>query len=112
MKMISAFSVPGEGRKVRVVVAADGAIEENVTQGASPEPGGWTCKGVKTEEVAVTQRTAGFAAEAPAYAAEGAPQQARYRGKRVSFEFKDIDIHNLLRVIAEISSATSSSPTT
>ncbi|RYZ40156.1 MAG: type IV pilus secretin PilQ family protein, partial [Myxococcaceae bacterium] len=60
-------------------------------------------QGVKTEEVAVTQRTAGFTAEAPAYAAEGAPQQARYRGKRVSFEFKDIEIQNLLRVIAEIS---------
>src|SRR4029079_14022423 len=44
-----------------------------------------------------------FTAEAPTYAAEGAPQQARYRGKRVSFEFKDIDIQNLLRVIAEIS---------
>src|SRR5690606_18565036 len=27
----------------------------------------------------------------------------RYTGTRVSFEFKDIDIHNLLRVIAEVS---------
>jgi len=53
--------------------------------------------------VAVAQRTAGFTAEAPAYASEGAPRQARYRGKKVSFEFKDIDIQNLLRVIAEIS---------
>ncbi|RKH16839.1 type IV pilus secretin PilQ [Corallococcus sp. CA047B] len=103
VKMISAFSVPGEGRKVRVVVAADGAIEENVTQGANTLSWRLDVQGVKTEEVAVTQRTAGFTAEAPAYAAEGAPQQARYRGKRVSFEFKDIEIQNLLRVIAEIS---------
>ncbi|MGE6760693.1 type IV pilus secretin PilQ [Corallococcus interemptor] len=103
VKMISAFSVPGEGRKVRLVVAADGAIEENVTQGANSLSWRLDVQGVKTEEVAVTQRTAGFTAEAPAYAAEGAPQQARYRGKRVSFEFKDIDIQNLLRVIAEIS---------
>ncbi|RKH43843.1 type IV pilus secretin PilQ [Corallococcus sicarius] len=103
VKMISAFSVQGEGRKVRVVVAADGAIEENVTQGANSLSWRLDVQGVKTEEVAVTQRTAGFTAEAPAYAAEGAPQQARYRGKRVSFEFKDIDIQNLLRVIAEIS---------
>ncbi|CAM3097062.1 type IV pilus secretin PilQ [Corallococcus sp. ZKHCc1 1396] len=103
VKMISAFSVPGEGRKVRVVVAADGAIEENVTQGTNTLSWRLDVQGVKTEEVAVTQRTAGFTAEAPAYAAEGAPQQARYRGKRVSFEFKDIEIQNLLRVIAEIS---------
>ncbi|RYZ33290.1 MAG: AMIN domain-containing protein, partial [Myxococcaceae bacterium] len=75
VKMISAFSVPGEGRKVRVVVAADGAIEENVTQGTNTLSWRLDVQGVKTEEVAVTQRTAGFTAEAPAYAAEGAPQQ-------------------------------------
>ncbi|RJS25851.1 type IV pilus secretin PilQ [Corallococcus sp. H22C18031201] len=103
VKMISAFTVPGEGRKVRLVVAADGAIEENVSQGSNTLSWRLDVKGVKTEEVAVAQRTAGFTAEAPAYAAEGAPQQSRYKGKRVSFEFKDIDIQNLLRVIAEIS---------
>lgn len=103
VKMVSAFSVPGEGRKVRVVVAADGAIEEKVTQNGGTLSWRLDVQGVKTEQVAVAPRTAGFTAEAPAYAAEGAPQQARYRGKRVSFEFKDIDIQNLLRVIAEIS---------
>ncbi|MDC0709775.1 type IV pilus secretin PilQ [Stigmatella sp. ncwal1] len=103
VKMISAFSVPGEGHRVRVVVAADGAIDESVTQGSGTLSWNLTVQGVKTEQVAVSQRTAGFSAEAPAYAAEGAPQQARYRGKRVSFEFKDIEIQNLLRVIAEIS---------
>ncbi|MCP3144001.1 type IV pilus secretin PilQ [Pyxidicoccus xibeiensis] len=103
VKMISAFSVPGEGRKVRVVVAADGAIEEKVTQNGGTLSWRLDVQGVKTDQVAVAQRTAGFTAEAPSYAAEGAPQQARYRGKRVSFEFKDIDIQNLLRVIAEIS---------
>ncbi|NOJ78624.1 type IV pilus secretin PilQ [Myxococcus xanthus] len=103
VKMISAFSVPGEGSKVRLVVAADGAIEEKVSQSGRTLTWRLDVKGVKTEEVAVAQRTAGFTTEAPAYAAEGAPQQARYRGKRVSFEFKDIDIQNLLRVIAEIS---------
>lgn len=103
VKMISAFSVPGEGSKVRLVVAADGAIEEKVSQNGGTLSWRLDVKGVKTEEVAVAQRTAGFTTEAPAYAAEGAPQQARYRGKRVSFEFKDIDIQNLLRVIAEIS---------
>jgi type IV pilus assembly protein PilQ len=103
VKMISAFTVPGEGNRVRVVVAADGAIEESVLQGGGSLSWNLSVQGVKTEQVAVTQRTAGFTAEAPTYAAEGAPQQARYHGKRVSFEFKDIDIQNLLRVIAEIS---------
>jgi type IV pilus assembly protein PilQ len=103
VKMISAFSVPGDGHRVRVVVAADGAIEETVTQQGGAMSWNLTVAGVKTEQVAVTQRTAGFTAEEPSYAAEGAPRQARYRGKRVSFEFKDIDIQNLLRVIAEIS---------
>ncbi|WNG60457.1 type IV pilus secretin PilQ [Archangium gephyra] len=103
VKMISAFAVPGEGNRVRVVVAADGAIEENVSQVGGGLSWRLSVKGVKTEQVTVTQRTAGFTAEAPTYASEGAPQQARYRGKKVSFEFKDIDIQNLLRVIAEIS---------
>ncbi|MDY7228466.1 type IV pilus secretin PilQ [Hyalangium rubrum] len=103
VKMISAFSVPGEGQRVRVVVAADGAIEETVTQHSGSMSWNLSVQGVKTEQVAVTQRTAGFTAEESTYAAEGAPKQARYRGKRVSFEFKDIDIQNLLRVIAEIS---------
>ncbi len=48
-------------------------------------------------------RTAGFTTEANSYAAQGAPGRAQYTGKRVSFEFKDIDIHNLLRIISEVS---------
>lgn len=103
VKMISTFSVPGEGQRVRVVVAADGALEERVGQVAGGLSWQLGVRGVKTEQVAVSQRAAGFTAEAPTYVAEGAPRQARYRGKKVSFEFKDIDIQNLLRIIAEIS---------
>ena len=89
---------------MRVVVAADGAIEETVIQGASGLSWRLAVKGVKTEQVAVTQRTAGFTAEAPGLRRRGrAPAGAATVGKRVSFEFKDIDIQNLLRVIAEIS---------
>src|SRR5206468_4454773 len=51
----------------------------------------------------VAQKTAGFTSEAPRYAEEGAPKRRGYVGKKVSFEFKDIDIHNLLRIIAEVS---------
>src|SRR5207253_7995519 len=45
---------------------------------------------------------AGFSQEAEQYSEQGAPQRARYVGKRVTFEFKDIDIHNLLRIISEV----------
>src|SRR5205814_5886113 len=73
--------------------------------GASPSGLTWklSVKAAPAEQVAVAARTAGFTAEADTYAALGAPRQRRYSGKRVSFEFKDIDIHNLLRVIAEVS---------
>jgi type IV pilus assembly protein PilQ len=102
VKMVSTFAVPGELPRVRVVVAAEGAIE----QAAAAVAGGisWQLgvKGVKTEAVAVQSRTAGFTTEAATYALEGTPRQARYTGQRVTFEFKDIDIQNLLRVISEV----------
>ncbi|MFZ5468525.1 MAG: type IV pilus secretin PilQ [Myxococcota bacterium] len=104
VKMVSAFSVPGSGDKVRVVVAGDGALEETVVK--TPSGLSWRVKvaGVKTEAASVNAKTAGFSTEASRYAERGAPQQrGRYVGKRVSFEFKDIDIHNLLRIIAEVS---------
>ncbi len=46
---------------------------------------------------------AGFAAEGPAYAATGAPRAKGYTGRRISLEFHDIDIRNLLRLIADVS---------
>ncbi|MGQ0507298.1 MAG: type IV pilus secretin PilQ, partial [Myxococcaceae bacterium] len=100
VKMVSAFSVAGD--KVRVVIAADGAIEESVTKSHGGLSWRLNVKGVKTEAVASAPKAAGFSSEAPAFAAQGAPR-ASYSGRRVSFEFKDIDIHNLLRVIAEVS---------
>ncbi len=102
IKMISAFSVPGTTDKVRVVVAGSGALEEKVTQTASGLSWRLSTKGVKAEEVAVGGKVSGFSTEATRYAEAGAPQR-RYVGKKVSFEFKDIDIHNLLRIIAEVS---------
>ncbi|MFN0061975.1 MAG: type IV pilus secretin PilQ [Myxococcaceae bacterium] len=105
VKMVSAFAVPGTDN-VRVVIAADGEISDEVKESASGLS--WKLR-VKTaaagvEAATVVQKTAGFSTEAPTYAMEGAPQQSRrYSGRRVSFEFKDIDIQNLLRVIAEVS---------
>ncbi|HZH04105.1 MAG TPA: AMIN domain-containing protein, partial [Myxococcaceae bacterium] len=103
VKMVSAFSAPGGAGQVRIVVAASGALQESVVK--TPQGLSWklTSKGVKTEQVVVNPKTAGAAEEAVAYAAQGQTQRTRYVGKRVSFEFKDIDIHNLLRVIAEVS---------
>jgi type IV pilus assembly protein PilQ len=46
---------------------------------------------------------AGFAAEAPGLALTGAPQAKAYTGRRITLEFHDIEIRNLLRLIADVS---------
>lgn len=103
VKMVSVFAVPGSADRVRLVVSADRAIDQVVVQ----KPGAleWKLSATgMTEEIVAENRSAGFSEEANDVVEEGAPQQRRnYVGKRVSFEFKDIDIHNLLRIIAEIS---------
>jgi len=103
IKMISTFPVPGDGQRIRVVVAADGVLTER----AERVPDGllWhlEAKGTRTEEVAVSNRTAGFTTEPAVVTSQSMTGRTRYVGKKVSFEFKDIDIHNLLRVIAEVS---------
>jgi type IV pilus assembly protein PilQ len=103
VKMVSAFPVPGAGERIRVVVAASGKLTESLTATASGLSWKLSSTAQGAEAVAVAPRTAGFTTEADSYAALGAPRQRRFVGKRVSFEFKDIDIHNLLRVIAEVS---------
>lgn len=103
VKMISAFSVPGTQSRVRIVVAADSALEDTVVE--SPTGLSWRLgtKGAALEQSVGGNRTAGFSTEASDFAASGAPQRTQWVGKKVSFEFKDIDLHNLLRIIAEIS---------
>lgn len=108
VKMISAFTVPGGEKKVRIVVASSAAFESSVEQVAKTKDGLlWrlTVGEKKTNESAVSEnKTAGFSSEAEVYASEATPRQRRgYTGKKVTFEFKDIDIHNLLRIIAEVS---------
>jgi type IV pilus assembly protein PilQ len=103
VKMISTFAVPGDGQKVRVVVSADGALEERVERSAEGLVWHLEAKGLKTEEVSVANRAAPYTSEPAAAAAQTLTGRTRYVGKKVSFEFKDIDIHNLLRVIAEVS---------
>lgn len=102
VKMVSVFAVPGNQDRVRVVVAGETALDQVVTQRPGAVEWRFSAKGVSEQAVA-ENRAAGFSTEAEQVSEEGAPQQRRYVGKRVSFEFKDIDIHNLLRIIAEIS---------
>ena len=102
VKMVSVFAVPGNARRVRVVVAAGQAFDQTVNE----RPGvlQWKLSTKVMEQVVTAGASAGFNVENATVSEEGAPQQRRgYVGKRVSFEFKDIDLHNLLRIIAEIS---------
>lgn len=103
VKMVSVFAVPGATNRVRVVVAGGQALDQLVNERPGVMQWRFSTKGA-SEQVISQDRSAGFSTEASEVAEEGAPQQRRnYVGKRVSFEFKDIDIHNLLRIIAEIS---------
>lgn len=103
VKMVSAFTVPGADNKVRIVVAGGGPLKDAV----STRPGMlvWSFKPAAEPEAISTEGrgTSGVAVESSTVAVEGAAQRPRYVGKKVSFEFKDIEIHNLLRIIAEIS---------
>lgn len=103
VKMVSVFAVPGATNKVRVVVAGGQPLDQLVNE--RPGVMQWRFSTRNGAEQLISQdRSAGFSTEANEVSEEGAPQQRRnYVGKRVSFEFKDIDIHNLLRIIAEIS---------
>ncbi len=86
-----------------VVVASAELLDETLVK--SPQGMSWrlSAQGMKPESATTDVKTAGFSTEGARYAEQGAPQRTRYVGKKVSFEFKDIDIHNLLRIIAEIS---------
>lgn len=103
VKMVSVFAVPGASNKVRVVVAGGQALDQLVHERPGVMQWRFSTRG-SSEQLVTQDRSAGFSTEAREVTEEGAPQQRRnYVGKRVSFEFKDIDIHNLLRIIAEIS---------
>ncbi len=102
VRMVSVFGATGpSGSQVRVVVASAEPLSDDVQQGKS----GLTWRLGGERQAAAVAQTSGFVTEATQTAEGSAPAQERkrYVGKRVSFEFKDIDIHNLLRIIAEIS---------
>lgn len=118
VRMVSSFAPPGESETARVVATLDRDVQDEVA--VTPLGLHWTLVvpekampaeavidgkpvPLTTEAAAAAPKAGAFAAEAPRYAASGAPQKSQYTGRRVSFEFKDIDIHNLLRIIAEVS---------
>ncbi len=100
VRTVSSFVDPADGR-VRIVASLAGQAQDRVTV----EDGKlrWAFAGPAVAEVRGGTRAAGFQTSAPAAALNTASGATKYRGRRVSFEFKDIDIHNLLRVIAEVS---------
>jgi type IV pilus assembly protein PilQ len=109
--MVSSFNQPSTGQ-VKVVVALRGEASERMAE----TPGGlsWTLTAggpekhapeapvVISEEHASAQ-AAGFASAAPGYALSGAPQRKEYTGRRITLDFHDIEIRNLLRLIADVS---------
>ena len=120
VKMVSSFSAPGESNKVQIVATLDGATEDIVRLDRSGALT-WEIKSEVTasaanpellidgnrfeiaEESAVSSpRTGAFSSEPASYTSVASTRR-RYTGRRVSFEFKEIDIHNLLRIIAEVS---------
>lgn len=130
--MVSAFTAPGKADTVQIVATLDDAVSGTVhtdrsgilvweLNRAAPPPSSnedpmelvvdgrtVSLKAAEVESAVTSVRAGAVAAEAPdPNAAAGAPQprtrRGRYSGQRISFEFKDIDIHNLLRIFADIS---------
>ncbi|HEY0840329.1 MAG TPA: AMIN domain-containing protein, partial [Vulgatibacter sp.] len=105
IRTISSFADPSSG-DVRVVVALAQPAEDRISQAGSKLV--WSFESNAVAEAEIVDEAAGtirVAADETADLQMG-PKPARravYSGRRVSFEFKDIDIHNLLRVIAEVS---------
>ncbi len=109
--MVSSFNQPSTGQ-VKVVAALRGDASDRIVE----TPGGlaWTLTAgapekhapdaqvVISEEHASAQ-AAGFASAAPSYALSGAPQKKEYTGRRITLDFHDIEIRNLLRLIADVS---------
>ncbi|HET9597322.1 MAG TPA: type IV pilus secretin PilQ [Anaeromyxobacteraceae bacterium] len=102
--MLSSFNQPSGDAKLVLSLrgdAKDALVETpsglawTVTSGAlPPEP---------AHTASAEPAAAGFTAEAPSYALTGVPQKREYTGRRITLDFHDIDIRNLLRLIADVS---------
>ncbi|HEU4383076.1 MAG TPA: type IV pilus secretin PilQ, partial [Anaeromyxobacteraceae bacterium] len=107
--MVSSFNQPSTGQ-VRVVATLRGEATDRLVE--TPAGLAWTVspghpeRAAEAEPVLVAEahaQAAGFSAEAPSYALSGAPQRREYTGRRITLDFHDIEIRNLLRLIADVS---------
>ncbi|WP_373044967.1 type IV pilus secretin PilQ [Vulgatibacter sp.] len=101
VRTVSSFVDARDG-SVKVVVSLAQAAEDKVSvQGSKLS---WSFDASALAEVIDESGSVIRSAPVTAAAAQvGQASKGQYTGRRVSFEFKDIDIHNLLRVIAEVS---------
>ena len=115
--MVSSFNQPSTGT-VKIVASLRGEAHDEVVETANGLA--WTVAPGLAEKHEAAQRVAlagpetpkvqgaeaaaaGFTTEAPAYAVSGAPQRREYTGRRITLDFHDIEIRNLLRLIADVS---------
>lgn len=104
--MVSCFNQPSG--QVRLVATLRGEATDRVSE--TPRGLLWTVTSgdvarhaaEEAPEVALAAAT-GFAGAAPGFALSGAPAQKAYSGQRINLNFHDIDIRNLLRLLAEVS---------
>jgi type IV pilus assembly protein PilQ len=109
VKMVSSFNAEGVPGDIQIVATLDSDVQDEVKTTAKGLR--WNFKSTDDSEMLIDgvkvqlddSRALGFQAEGPGYALSTAPRKPKYNGRRVSFEFKDIDLHNLLRIIAEVS---------
>ncbi|ACL64036.1 type IV pilus secretin PilQ [Anaeromyxobacter dehalogenans 2CP-1] len=109
--MVSSFNQPQTGQ-VRIVATLRGSATDRIVETRDGLTWTFTEGGDAAEAAAPAMpeqaqaadaKVAGFAAEAPAYASSGAPQARGYSGRRITLDFHDIEIRNLLRLIADVS---------
>jgi type IV pilus assembly protein PilQ len=106
--MVSSFNQPATG-EVKIVATLRGEATDRLEEATSGLA--WTFQATApahgaeaTPVVKVSDgQSAGFAAEAPGYALSGAPKASGYVGRRITLDFHDIEIRNLLRLIADVS---------
>jgi type IV pilus assembly protein PilQ len=106
---VSAFNVgaQGEGKGRIVVAAAAGTKEEVSLQGKQLTWRFWPSQAPAQGQLSIRSESAaaqvaGFTTAPAAMGAQLAAKQ-QYTGRRISLEFKDIDMQNLLRLFADIS---------
>jgi type IV pilus assembly protein PilQ len=107
--MMSSFNQPGGDAKVVLSLRAeaqDALVETPNGLAWTISSGGSSAEAASAEAPrarASESQAAGFTGEAPSYALSGAPQKREYTGRRITLDFHDIEIRNLLRLIADVS---------